>query len=75
MYQAYVVQMIGEDPCNIILGRQFRSIDEAYRAICNYEKFFGKIERAAIDPAGTIIPRGEKEKKKLGEVIWSWLKG
>lgn len=74
MYQAYVVQMVGDNPCNIIIGRKFGSIDEAYRAICNYEKFFGKIEHAAINPSGAAIPHGVKEKETIGQMIWKWLK-
>lgn len=69
MYQAYVVQSAGGHLYNIILGKEFKSIDQAYRAIVNYETVCGKCERAVIDPAGKEIPKTIEPKKTIKEKL------
>ncbi len=69
MYQAYVIQMIGDNPVNMILGDNFRTIDAAYRAVTTYEQNFGKCDRAVIEPAGTEIPVSEAKKKTVKEQL------
>lgn len=75
MYQAYVVQRFGENEYNVILGRSFRTIDEAVQTINLYEDAMGKCERGVIEPAGREIPTASAPEKSLKDRIFEFLGG
>lgn len=67
MYQCYVVKQCGDDLCNIILGDEFATPEDAYDMADFWQSQFGKVENVVIEPAGTAIPIEESEKHTLGD--------
>lgn len=69
MYQAWVVQKFGEKQCNVILGRDFKTVEEACEAIDTYKLYFGKCDREVVEEAGKEIPTQKPKRESLLKTI------
>ena len=72
MYQAWLVQDFNGTPYNVILGKQFETVEEARDAIDLYERVFGKCDTGRIEPAGTPIPTVELKRESILDLIKKW---
>ena len=69
MYQAWLVQEFNGVPYNVVLGKRFETVEDARDAINLHEQVFGKCCVGHIEPAGTPIPRAERKRESLLDLI------